>query len=75
MLQQQRLRRNGADTNWAEQLRESHEEVDREDDEVAHVTNGARRQSYAQDCPPWGYCVTLLISHPQVADQKLMFEQ
>ena len=38
---------------------------DREDNEVAHVTNGTHRQSYVQDCPPRANCVTLLIRHPQ----------
>ena len=43
VLQQQRLCGDGAYATRAEQLREGHEEVDREDDEVAHVANGTHR--------------------------------
>src|SRR5207253_11234171 len=40
VLQQQGLCGEGTDATWAKQLRESHEEVDCEDDEVAHAANG-----------------------------------
>ena len=37
--------------------------MDKEDDEVAHVTNGTHRHSYAQDCLPPANYVTLLTYH------------
>jgi hypothetical protein len=39
VLQQQRLCGDGTDATWAEQPREANEEVDREDEEFAHVAN------------------------------------
>jgi hypothetical protein len=39
VLQQQRLCGDGTDATWAEQLREGDEEVDRGDEEFAHVAN------------------------------------
>jgi len=43
VLQQQRLCGDGADATWAEQLCDGDQEVDGEDDEVAHVANGTHR--------------------------------
>src|ERR1700682_1931169 len=67
MFEQKRLCGHGAYATGAEQLRECDQQVDGEEEEVAHGANGTHHYQPVQDCTPRADCVTLRIRPPHEA--------